>query len=154
MSTARESAEVLALRLALVTRGYTPVPLHGKKPPLKTWQQLENVSREQLDMWAKSWPDARNTGILCKDTPTLDLDILNADAVRAVIDYVREQYEDRGFVDVRTGLAPKAAIPFRTIEPFGKIPVPVVAPNGDPAKPEKIEFLASGQQFLRLRDSS
>jgi Bifunctional DNA primase/polymerase, N-terminal len=142
------ATEVFALRLELVSRGYTPVPLFGKNPALKNWQQLQNVSREQLDMWARSWPDSRNTGILCKDTPTLDLDILIADAVRAIVDYVHEHFDERGFVDVRTGLAPKAAIPFRTIEPFAKILVAVIPPNGDPAKPEKVEFLGAGQQFV------
>ena len=61
---------------------------------------------------------------------------------------MHEHFDERGFVDVRTGLAPKAAIPFRTIEPFSKIAVTVVAPGGDPAKPEKIEFLGAGQQFV------
>lgn len=136
--------EVAALRLELAARGYLPIPLHGKIPPMENWQKLESVDRAQVEMWGKSWPDAVNTGILCRDTPTLDLDILDPDAVRAIVDYLHEQFDERGYVDVRTGLAPKAAIPFRTIQPFSKIVATVVAPNG---KPEKVEFLASGQQF-------
>jgi hypothetical protein len=147
-SAASTPTEVATLRLELAARGYVPIPLHGKIPPMENWQKLESVDRAQVEMWCKSWPDARNTGILCRDTPTLDLDILSADAVRAIVDYLHEQFDERGSIDVRTGLAPKAAVPFRTIEPFGKILVPVLAPNGDPAKPEKIEFLASGQQFV------
>lgn len=136
--------EVAALRLELAARGYLPIPLHGKIPPLENWQKVERVDRAQVDMWAKSWPDAVNTGILCRDTPTLDLDILDPDAVRAIIDYLHERFDERGYVDIRTGLAPKAAVPFRTVQPFNKIVATVVAPNG---KPEKVEFLASGQQF-------
>jgi hypothetical protein len=135
--------EVAALRLELAARGYVCIPLHGKIPPLENWQRVERVDRAQVEMWAKSWPDAVNTGILCKDTPTLDLDILDPDAVRAIVDYLHEQFDERGYVDVRTGLAPKAAVLFRTVQPFGKIVANVVAPNG---KPEKIEFLGNGQQ--------
>jgi hypothetical protein len=45
------STDATEVRLALVARGYTPVPLHGKIPPLETWQRLENVTREQVEMW-------------------------------------------------------------------------------------------------------
>ena len=46
---------------------------------------------------------------------------------------------------MRTGKAPKRAIPFRTDKPFGKIIATVVAPNG---RTEKIEFLGDGQQVV------
>src|SRR5262245_47193948 len=100
------TTDVLTLRLALCAHGYTPVPLFGKAPPafgknnkrggMKDWQLLDNVTREQLEMWGKTWPDARNTGILTKFTPTLDADILNEEAARAIEDLVRERFEDRG----------------------------------------------------------
>ena len=94
-------------------------------------------------MWSKTWPDAQNTGILTRTMPTLDLDILNEEAVRALEDHVREQYEEKGPILVRIGKPPKRAIPFRTIEPFDKFVVNLVAPNGSK---EKIEFLADGAQ--------
>ena len=139
------STNATDVRLALVARGYTPVPLHGKIPSLKTWQALENVNREQIAMWAKSWPDARNTGVLTGDTPTLDLDILNEEAARAAEDLVRERFEERGYILPRIGLAPKRAILFRTIEPFGKILINLLGANGSR---EKIEFLGHGQQVV------
>ena len=52
----------------------------------------------------------------------------------------------------RGGFPPKAAIPFRTEEPFDKIVVNLVAPNGDPAKPEKVEFFGNGQQVVVAGD--
>jgi hypothetical protein len=130
-------------RLKLVRAGFTPVPLHGKIPPLKSWQTLANVTSEQIAMWAKMWPDARNTGALTRTMPTLDLDILNEEAARALEHRVREHYEERGPVLVRIGKSPKRAIPFRTIEPFAKFVVNLIAPNGSA---EKIEFLADGAQ--------
>jgi hypothetical protein len=71
-------------RLKLARAGFTPVPLHGKIPPLQSWQTLANVTPEQIDMWARTWPDAVNTGALTRTMPTLDLDILNEEAARAL----------------------------------------------------------------------
>jgi hypothetical protein len=142
-------------RLALCTNGYTPVPLFGKAPPaygknnkrkgLGDWQRLDNVTPAQVEMWGKTWPDAGNTGFLTRTTPTLDLDVLNEEAARAVETLVRERFEERGHFLVRIGKAPKRAIPFRTVEPFAKILANVVAPNGGA---EKIEFLGDGQQLV------
>src|SRR5262249_40677198 len=99
-------------------------------------------------MWNRIWPDAHNTGVLTRLMPTLDLDILNPEAVEAAEALVREHYEDHGAILVRIGLPPKRAIPFRTKEPFDKIIVNLVAPNSSLEKPEKIEFLGEGQQVV------
>jgi hypothetical protein len=149
-----------ALRHQLRTAGYCPIPLYGKEPPiygknnkrkgLAGWEKLRDVTAEQIDLWATMWPDAINTGLLTFRMPTLDLDILNEDAVRALEDHVREHYEESGHILPRIGLPPKRAIPFRTEEPFKKIPVVnLIAPNATAdAKPEKIEFLGDGQQVV------
>jgi hypothetical protein len=151
-------SDTSALRYQLRAAGFCPIPLYGKEPPIKNkkrqnnryrgladWEQLTEVTREQIDMWSKVWPDALNTGALTRLMPTLDLDILNEDAVRTIESHVREHYEERGYLLVRIGLPPKRAIPFRTEEPFDKITVNLTAPNG---KPEKIEFLGQGQQVV------
>jgi hypothetical protein len=130
-------------RQQLCAAGYTPIPLHGKIPPNKEWQRTSNVTPEMLRMWAKTWPDARNTGLLTRAMPTLDLDLANEEAARACEDLVRERYEELGYILVRIGKAPKRAIVFRTAEPFDKFVVGLVAPNGNA---EKIEFLADGAQ--------
>ena len=150
--------DVTALRLQLVAHGYVPIPLFGKEPPVygknnqrkgfSNWQKLDSVTPEMVEMWAKTWPDARNTGVLTERVPTLDADVLNPEAVRAIAELVHERYDERGYVLTRSGLPPKIAIPFWTDEPFDKIVVNLVAPNGDPAKPEKIEFLGTGQQVV------
>jgi len=147
-------AETAALRLRLVHTGFVPLPLYGKAPPNKKntkrspmtdWGQINNVTAAMIEMWGKMWPDAVNTGVLTRFVPTLDIDITSEEAARAVEDYVRERYEERGYILPRIGRAPKRAIPFRTDEPFAKIIVNVVAPNGTQ---EKIEFLADGQQVV------
>jgi hypothetical protein len=147
--------EVLTLRLALCANGYTPLPLYGKEPPiygknnkrqgLDKWQLLDNVTRGQLEMWDLSWPDACNTGILTRLTPSLDADILNQDAAVAIETLVRERFEERGYILVRIGLPPKRAILFRTLDPFDKIMVKFTETRGEI---EKIEFLCDGQQLV------
>lgn len=74
-----------AHRLQLVRGGYTPLPLYGKTPPaygknnqrggMSKWQQTRDVTPAMLEMWARTWPDASNTGILTHSMPTLDIDI-------------------------------------------------------------------------------
>jgi hypothetical protein len=147
---------VLEIRQALINHGYTPVPLYGKAPPIynknnkrkgfSDWQKLHNVTRAQLVMWDKQWPDALNTGALTALMPTLDIDVLDPDAVRAVIEHTREKFEERGYVPARIGLAPKTALVFQTDKAFEKITANLVAPNGDAA--QKIELLADGQQVV------
>jgi hypothetical protein len=82
------------LRLQLVRGGYTPLPLYGKTPPvlrknnqrggLANWEKLEGVTREQIEMWARTWPDAVNTGALTRKMPTLDIDLLNEGAANTM----------------------------------------------------------------------
>jgi hypothetical protein len=141
------------LRHQLRNAGYTPLPLFGKAPPqygknntrkgLTGWQKLTDISAEMIDMWSKTWPGADNTGCLTRLMPTLDVDILDAAAAKACQEFVRERY---GYVLIRIGKPPKFAIPFRTEEPFKKIAVNLIAPDG--SEGQKIEFLADGEQVV------
>jgi hypothetical protein len=139
-------ATILEVRQALVDHGFVPIPVVGKAPPFKKWQKVENVSRTMLEAWAKNWPQATNTGILTKFTPTLDADILNEPAAIAIEELVRERFEERGYILPRIGKPPKRAIPFRTIDPFTKITVNLIAADGSTG--EKIEFMCDGQQIV------
>ena len=139
-------ATVLEVRQALVDRGYVPIPVIGKVPPFKSWQQVENVTRSMLEAWGRNWSRATNTGLLTKRTPTIDIDILNEAAAIAAEELTRERFEERGYFLVRIGKPPKRAIPFRTLEPFAKLTTNFEVPAG--ADAEKIEFLCDGQQFV------
>jgi Family of unknown function (DUF5906) len=134
--------QITEVRHRLKAAGYAPIPVEGKAPPFKQWQ---TCAANDIDLWPRLYPLANNTGALCRLMPTLDIDILNEDAVRAIEEYIREHCEERGYILVRIGKAPKRAIPFRTIEPFAKIIASVVPPSG---RAEKIEFLADGQQVV------
>lgn len=139
-------ATVIENRLALVAHGYTPIPLTGKIPPFKSWQNVDNVTRAKLVAWGRNWPLAQNTGILTRLTPTLDVDILNRDAAVAVEELVGKRFAGHGSVLCRIGRAPKRAIPFRTGTPFAKIIVNLIANDGSAG--EKVELLCDGQQIV------
>src|SRR5262245_8535424 len=122
-------AALIERRMKLRARGYLPLPLFGKAPPLKMWQELTVISREMIEMWSKVWPNAINTGVLTRYTPTLDLDILNEEAVRACEMLIDHYFEDRGRVLIRIGKPPKRAILFRTNAPFKKFTLNLTAAN-------------------------
>ena len=113
---------------------------------LKEWQKRTATPAGDIDIWAKTYPNATNTGILCTHCPTLDVDILDPDAVDAAVRLVHERFEGRGRIMLRYGLRPKVAIPFRTDTPFAKIKVLLTAPDGSAG--QKIELLAEGQQVV------
>jgi hypothetical protein len=136
----------LQRRLQLRARGYLPIPCFGKAPAPKSWQQLTVISVEMLRLWGMSWPSAESTGCLTRWMPTIDLEILNEEAVVAVEEFISARYEERGPILVRIGRPPKRAIPFRTNTPFKKITAPLIAPNG--ITDEKIELLCDGQQII------
>jgi RecA-family ATPase len=133
------------VRQQLRRNGYAPIPLNGKVPSPKGWEQKLETNAGEIDFWATVYPHALNTGILCRFNPCCDIDILNQEAAEAVEALVRERFEDGGHILVRIGKAPKRAIPFRTQEPFGKMVVLLIAPNGEE---HKIEFLGDGQQVV------
>jgi hypothetical protein len=145
-ASARPTMTPTDVRAHLVTNGFTPLPCIGKRPVLKEWQARDATSVGDLETWAKLYPDARNTGILCTHTPALDIDVLSGSAVNAAIELVRERFEGRGKILLRYGRAPKVAILFRAGTPFKKISAPLTAPDG--ATGEKIEFLCEDQQVI------
>ena len=104
------------------------------------------TAQAALTMWARDFPNASNTGMLCVTAPTLDIDILDTEAVDAAVILVQERFGGRGKILLRYGHRPKVAIPFQTDTPFKKISVPLTAPDGDTN--QKIEFLAMGQQVV------
>src|SRR6516162_2757998 len=134
------------VRARLAQNDYVPIPVNGKAAVLDGWAKRTETSQGDLDIWAKVYPFAKNTGILCTHCPTLDIDVLDPDAVDAAVRLVHERFEGRGRIMLRYGLRPKVAIPFRTDTPFAKIKVLLTAPNGSAG--QKIELLAEGQQVV------
>jgi hypothetical protein len=140
------SDAVTALRLRLREAGYHPVPAEGKVPPLKGWQAKFDTGPEEIRLWQRSWHMARNTGVLAKFAPGLDIDLLDEDACEAIEALVNKTVsDDDSRTLVRVGQHPKRLIPFRTAAPFKKLVLNVLAPNGAAGK---IEFLGEGQHYV------
>jgi AAA domain/Bifunctional DNA primase/polymerase, N-terminal len=142
----RNDTNATAVRLALRAAGFDPLPLEGKAPSMmRGWQNKFNTGHEEIALWAKLYPTATNTGVLTKDTPAIDIDILHPEGAEAIEELTRERFEERGHVLTRIGKPPKRAILFPTNEPFAKIAVNLTAPDGTA---QKIELLADGQQIV------
>jgi hypothetical protein len=136
----------LERRLKLLHGGYSPVPLlSNKRPILDAWQTRHDVTEHEVRAWDVQLPAAVSTGVLTRNAPFLDLDILDEEAVRAIEDHVFARYDDRGSLIARIGLPPKRGFIFRATAPFQKILVKVVAPGGGE---EQVEFLGDGQMAV------
>jgi Protein of unknown function (DUF3987)/Bifunctional DNA primase/polymerase, N-terminal len=134
-----------ALRLKLKANSFSPLPVHGKFPPMAGWQNLHDVPVEKIERWERTWPNAGNTGIITQRNPAFDIDIMHAEAAEAVEALVYEMFGERGRLLIRVGQAPKRAILLRTEAPFAKTKRLFVAPDGSK---HKIEILCDGQQVV------
>src|SRR5713101_5661298 len=143
MSTAHASSA--ELRCRVMASGYSPIPCHGKRPVLSAWEKKIETNAGEIALWEKTYSSAANTGILTRLTPTLDIDIKDEAPAEAVEELARERFEERGYILVRIGEAPKRAIVLRTDKPFPKIVRNLTAPNGTE---HKIEILCDGQQVI------
>jgi putative DNA primase/helicase len=141
---------MLILRQQLKAAGFAPIPLTGKVPAFAAWQTKLDATAEEIEAWTRQYPGSKNTGVLTERTPAIDIDITDEDAAEAVENLARERFEERGYFLVRVGKPPKRAILLRTDQPFKKIKVALIAPNG--AADQKIELLADGQQLACFGD--
>jgi hypothetical protein len=115
----------LEVRLAMIANGYNPTPLDGKRPLLNGWQNLVATG-----LLAQQWGNiGPNTSMLTRDTPVLDIDILDECAAQIVEATARLSLEDKGEILVRVGLPPKRAILLRTDKPFRKIIRKLTSPD-------------------------
>ena len=130
----------LEARLAMLANGYEPLPLIGKAPIPKRWEQII-INEETIHGWANAGP---NTGMRAATAPGLDIDILDEQAAQIVEATARLYLEDKGEILVRIGLPPKHAILLRADKPFKKIVHKLTAPDG---RVHKIEVLGDGQQL-------
>ena len=106
-------------RLAMRAHGYSPLPLNGKAPKLTSWQKRSDASEHEITGWARTRPAETNTGLLTRNNPAFDVDILSSTEVAdAAAGVIVEELRARGKVMVRFGRKPKRAILCRTIEPF------------------------------------
>ena len=68
------------IRLAMLANGYEPLPLIGKAPIPKKWEQII-INEQTIHGWANAGP---NTGMRAATAPGLDIDILDEQAAQIV----------------------------------------------------------------------
>jgi hypothetical protein len=131
------------VRLRLHAAGFDPCACRGKEALMVGWNK--KYTAEEVAAWANQYPAWTNTGIRTSNAPAFDIDIKNEEAAEAAEELIRNLYADRGTLLTRIGEAPKRALLFRTTQPFPKIRVNFVAPNGSS---HHIEMLGDGQQLV------
>src|SRR5262245_912799 len=131
------------IRLRLHAAGFDPCACRGKEALMVGWNK--RYTAEEVAAWANQYPSWTNTGIRTSNAPAFDIDIWDPEAAEASEELIRSLYDDRGTLLTRIGEAPKRALLFRTAQPFPKIRVNFVAPNGSN---HHIEMLGDGQQIV------
>jgi hypothetical protein len=132
-----------AQRKRLLKTGYLPIPVCGKAPAIPGWSDI-HATEDIVDSWVKLYPNARSTGILTRDVPTVDIDILDAEVAEEVEALLWDTIGTRTMV--RFGRAPKRAVLFQCSATFKKTMTPLfTAPSGTK---NKVEVLGNGQQVV------
>jgi hypothetical protein len=134
-----------AARRAMLRNGYLPIPVRGKIPVLEGWQNIVATDAD-IAGWESSCSHARNTGILTKTTPTVDIDVLDAEVANIVQAWVEQLIPAGTPRLVRVGRAPKRAILFRSETPFPKIATPFYV--SEDGLEHRLEILGDGQQVV------
>jgi len=133
------------VRHAMYQHGFAIIPVIGKNPAIEEWQNI-SANTDTINLWPGLYPSHKNTGILTKYTPAIDVDLLNPEAAEAIETLLRSLFEERGILSPRIGRAPKRAFLFRTNKPFPKLSVKLINRHGTAG--EKIEIMCNGQQLV------
>ena len=131
-------------RLAL--RGWTILPLQpaSKVPAVRDWPAfLPDPS--QVDKWVAKGFGRYSIGIVTRNTPAVDIDILDA-AVSAEMVAITQELV--GPTLLRVGLPPKALLLYRCDEPFKKQESATY--EDDFGCEHHVEILGDGQQFAAM----
>jgi hypothetical protein len=139
----------------LAEYGYEPIPISrptdrgegaGKRPAMpEGWQR--GCPREDWPRYATC-----GVGILTRNTPALDVDVLLPELAGAIQDVADRMLGDAPY---RIGQAPKRLLPYRLAgEPFPKLKLEWKRGLGadlyPPGKLPGVEVLSEGQQFVSL----
>src|SRR5262245_34740007 len=83
------------LRLRLHKAGFSPIPVSGKAPSLPGWQKMFDTNDATIELWAKVCHLDKNTGIITRNTPGLDIDFKDEEAAEALEELARERFGSR-----------------------------------------------------------
>jgi len=126
----------------LLAQGFEPIPVAGKAPAIKRWQDV-TLHRDQVAYWAQNGQGDLNVGLRTAGLAPIDVDIYDVEVSARVVAAARARFGD---APERVGMPPKALLLYAAIEPGTKITSPIwVSPDG---KEHRVEVLGIGQQFV------
>ena len=128
----------------ILKNGFTPIPIrpNSKVPSLPNWSNFKTTT-QHIKQWSSNGRGNAGIGILTASTPCVDIDVLDDDVACSVMEWCLNRF-GRGII--KTGLAPKIGLLYRTEEPFNKVTSPsYISPDG---KKHKVEILSRGQQTV------
>ena len=127
----------------LISNGYRIIPIRrGCKAPIGItgWTQID-ADLNQLGQWISA--GFEGVGVLTQNNPAIDIDILDEDVSREMVEKVQEQYPDS---PIRIGKSPKTLLCYRTDVPFKKVRSNTYEDQfGDQ---HAVEILGDGQQYV------
>lgn len=135
-----------SLGLKLLAQGFEPIPVAGKAPAVKHWQDAV-LHRDQITYWAANGQGHLNVGLRTGTLAAVDLDLYDPEVAAQVYEAFVARF---GEAPCRIGRAPKRLLTYLANEPRTKINSKVwVRPNPEEGEKEnKVEVLGIGQQFV------
>lgn len=130
--------------LALIEAGYNIVPIDvGQKAPRYSGWQHTKADKAQYNTWLGEGRGRYGVGILTKNTPAVDIDVMD----ERIADIVEGWFtEAMGGAPTRVGQAPKRLLVYKGVAPFAKLRSSVWFDEWD--EKQQIEILCDGQQFV------
>lgn len=144
MSDAPHTFASLGPKLAL--QGFEPIPVAGKAPAVKRWQEVV-LHRDQIAYWAANGQGHLNVGLRTGEIAAVDFDIYDPVVAARVYEAFVARF---GEAPCRIGRAPKRLLVYASAEPRTKInSASWLRPNPEEGEKEnKVEVLGIGQQFV------
>jgi hypothetical protein len=130
----------------LISNGYKIIPIKkgSKIPAVKGWTKID-ADHDQLEQWVSD--GLEGIGISCKNSPAVDIDVLDEEVSSQMVDAVLQQFPG-GLV--RVGKAPKTLLAYRTDKPFKKVRSCTYKDIFDDH--HAVEVLGDGQQYVAYGD--
>lgn len=126
----------------LLSRGFEPIPVEGKAPKIKGWQDIK-LHPDQVKLWAENGRGGNNVGIRTTNLAAVDIDIYDAEVSALVAAEFQKRF---GRAPLRIGMPPKRLLLYAAKEPGPKITsVLFTTPDG---LEHRVEVLGVGQQFV------
>lgn len=142
-SAAQPELSLAGLRRSLISNGYTPIPVKGKRPIIKGWSALKPVDSD-VEVLISNHQDHTNTGLLTGHLVAIDIDVLDIDVAMRFEELVTAMPGGERALR-RVGSAPKSMFIFRTEEAHDKLATGEYEIGGRKCQ---IEVLGDGQQFV------